>query len=70
MNPYGVIAVNPAKYLSVNYSTAMAYIGFVTSPEAQEIIGNYTVKGEQLFFPSALSEEPNFAQYVTMDYRK
>ncbi len=70
MNPYGVIAVNPAKYPSVNYSTAMAYIGFVTSPEAQEIIGNYTVKGEQLFFPSALSEEPNFAQYVPMDYRK
>ena len=64
MNPYGVIAVNPAVYPSVNYSMAMAYIGFVTSPRGQEIIGNYKVEGEQLFFPNALSEEPNFGQYV------
>lgn len=70
MNPYGVIAVNPAKYPSVNYSMAMAYIGFVTSPRGQEVIGNYTVKGEQLFFPNALSEEPNFSQYVPTDYRE
>ncbi|MCF7890076.1 substrate-binding domain-containing protein [Candidatus Bipolaricaulota bacterium] len=70
MNPYGVIAVNPAKYPSVNYSTAMAYIGFVTSPEGQKIIGNYEVEGEQLFFPNALSEEPNFSQYVPKDFRK
>ncbi|MFB6291189.1 MAG: substrate-binding domain-containing protein [Candidatus Bipolaricaulia bacterium] len=69
-NPYGVIAVNPAKYPSVNYSMAMAYIGFVTSPRGQEIIGSYEVKGEQLFFPSALSKEPNFAQYVPRDFRK
>jgi tungstate transport system substrate-binding protein len=70
MNPYGVIAVNPAKYPSVNYSMAMAYIGFVTSPRGQEIIGNYEVKGEQLFFPNALGEDPNFAQYVPEDFRK
>ena len=70
MNPYGVIAVNPAQYQSVNYSMAMAYIGFVTSPRGQEVIGNYTVQGEQLFFPNALSEEPNFSQYVPTDYRK
>lgn len=70
MNPYGVIAVNPAKYPSVNYSMAMAYIGFVTSPRGQEVIGNYTVKGEQLFFPDALSEEPNFSQYVPVEFRE
>ena len=70
MNPYGVIAVNPAKYPSVNYSMAMAYIGFVTSPKGQEIIGDYEIKGEQLFFPNALSEEPNFSQYVPADFRK
>jgi len=70
MNPYGLIAVNPAKYPSVNYSMAMGYIGFVTSPRGQEIIGNYEVKGEQLFFPNALSEDPNFAQYVPEDFRK
>lgn len=70
MNPYGVIAVNPAKYTSVNYSMAIAYIGFVTSPRGQEIIENYEVRGEQLFFPNALSEEPNLAQYVPEDFRK
>jgi len=69
MNPYGVIAVNPAKYPSVNHSMAMAYIGFATSPKGQEIIGNYSVKGEQLFFPNALSEEPNFGQYVPEEFR-
>ncbi len=70
MNPYGVIAVNPAKYPSVNYSMAMAYIGFVTSPRGQEIIGDYEVRGEQLFFPNALSEEPDFAQYVPEGFTK
>lgn len=68
-NPYGVIAVNPAKYPYRNYSLAMAYIGFVTSPEGQEIIKNYKMNGEQLFFPNALSEEPNFGQYVPADYK-
>ncbi|MEF8798807.1 MAG: substrate-binding domain-containing protein [Candidatus Bipolaricaulota bacterium] len=70
MNPYGAIAVNPAKHPSVNYSMAMAYIGFVTSPRGQEIIGNYMVKGEHLFFPNALCEKPNFSQYVPEDFRE
>lgn len=70
MNSYGVIAVNPAKYSSVNYSMAMAYIGFITSPRGQHIIGNYKVEGEQLFFPDALGEELDFGQYVPQDYQK
>jgi tungstate transport system substrate-binding protein len=64
INPYGVVAVNPAVHANVNYDLAIAYIGFVTSPRAQEIIGNYTANGQQLFFPEALSEHPNFQQYV------
>jgi tungstate transport system substrate-binding protein len=64
INPYGVIAVNPAVHENVNYDLAMAYIGFVTSPQAQDIIGNYTANGQQLFFPEALGEDPNFQQYV------
>lgn len=63
-NPYGVIPVNPAKYPELNYELAMAYVGFLTGPEAQGMIGEYTANGSQLFFPNALSEEPNFAQYV------
>jgi tungstate transport system substrate-binding protein len=64
MNPYGVVAVNPAVHENVNYDLAMAYIGYVTSPEAQDRISNYTIDGEQLFFPEALSEDPDFQQYV------
>ena len=67
-NPYGVMAVNPAKYDDVNYQAAMAYIGFLTSPQGQSMIENYTANGSQLFFPNAIAEEPNFAQYVPQGY--
>lgn len=53
-NPYGIIAVNPAKYSHVNYLMAMAFIGWVTSQEGQEIIRNYKKFGEVLFHPSAI----------------
>ncbi|SFB85197.1 tungstate transport system substrate-binding protein [Halobiforma haloterrestris] len=68
MNPYGIVAVNPAVHDHVNYDLAMAYIGYVTGPEGQEIIENYTSNGEQLFFPEALSENPNFRQYVPEEW--
>ncbi|MXV63368.1 solute-binding protein [Natronorubrum sp. JWXQ-INN-674] len=64
MNPYGIVAVNPAVHDHVEYDLAMAYIGYITSIEGQEIIEEYTSEGEQLFFAEALSEEPNFQQYV------
>ncbi|MDG5778818.1 substrate-binding domain-containing protein [Haloarculaceae archaeon H-GB1-1] len=67
-NPYGVMAVNPAKYSDVNYQAAMAYIGFLTSPQGQSMIENYTANGSQLFFPNAISETPNFQQYVPQGY--
>jgi tungstate transport system substrate-binding protein len=63
-NPYGVMAVNPAVHDNVNYQLAMAYIGFLTSPRGQDLIADYTANGEQLFFPRALSEDPDFQQYV------
>lgn len=63
-NPYGVIAVNPAHYPNRNYALAMAYIGYLTSPQAQHLIEAFTVQGESLFFPDALSQGPNFEQYV------
>ncbi len=54
-NPYHVMAVNPAKYPSVNYNLAMKYIDYVVSPEAQDIIRNYGKDkyGEALFVPAA-----------------
>jgi len=55
-NPYGIIAVNPAKYPKVNYILAMAYIGWVTSPEGQKIIREFGKDklGQPLFIPQAI----------------
>jgi len=50
-NPYGVIAVNPAKHPGINYADAMKFIEWVTSKEGQDAIAGYKVEGEQLFFP-------------------
>ena len=63
-NPYGVMAVNPGVHDNANYDLAMAYIGWITSPEAQAAIAEYESDGEQLFFPEAVSESPDFQQYV------
>jgi tungstate transport system substrate-binding protein len=63
-NPYGVMAVNPGVHENANYDLAMAYIGWITSPGTQEAIAEYQVNGEQLFFPRAVSEDPDFQQYV------
>jgi tungstate transport system substrate-binding protein len=67
-NPYGVMAVNPEVHSNVNYQAAMAYVGFLTSPEGQSMIANYTANGSQLFFPNALAEDPQFGQYVPQGY--
>lgn len=68
-NPYGIIAANPAVHEDRNYDLAMAYIGFVTGQEGQGVIENYELNGEQLFFPEALSEDPNYQQYVPEDWQ-
>ena len=55
-NPYGIIAVNPAKFPNANYVKAMALIGWVTSPEGQAIIREFGKEtfGEPLFYPLAI----------------
>ncbi|GAB7009140.1 substrate-binding domain-containing protein [Halorubrum trueperi] len=63
-NPYGIMAVNPGVHDNVNYDLAMAYIGWITGPETQDAISTYRVDDEQLFFPEAVSENPDFQQYV------
>jgi tungstate transport system substrate-binding protein len=52
-NPYGIIAVNPAKYKDINYQGAMQLIEWITSEEGQQKIASFKVDGQQLFFPSA-----------------
>jgi tungstate transport system substrate-binding protein len=63
-NPYGIMAVNPGVHEDTNYDLAMAYIGWITSPGTQSAIADYQVNDEQLFFPEAVSEDPDFGQYV------
>ena len=52
-NPYGVIAVNPAKHPHVKVKEAQRFIDWVTSPAGRAHIAAYKIGGEQLFFPSA-----------------
>jgi len=57
-NPYGIIAVNPAKHSHVNYVEAMALIGWVTSRQGQKIIKEFGKDkfGEPLFVPVAVPD--------------
>ncbi len=52
-NPYGVIAVNPAKYPDINFDAAMRFIDWLTSAQGQQAISEFKVDGKQLFFPNA-----------------
>jgi len=51
-NPYGIIAVNPARHPEVNYKGARLLIDWITSPEGQKRIASFKPGGQQLFFPS------------------
>ncbi len=53
-NPYGVIAVNPARYPDVNYQGAMTFLAWLTSPAGQNQIAAFKIDGESLFFPDAI----------------
>ncbi len=58
LNVYSAIAINPEKMPKTNIEIANNLINFLTSPEIQELIGNYGVKeyGMQLFTPCAAAE--------------
>lgn len=52
-NPYGVIAVNPARYKDVNFPGAMRFIDWITGTDGRRAIADFKVNGDQLFFPAA-----------------
>lgn len=53
-NPYGVIAINPEKYDTVNYDLAMNFIGWITSSTTQGLIGGFIhPSGQPLFVPNS-----------------
>ncbi|MBI5342683.1 MAG: substrate-binding domain-containing protein [Deltaproteobacteria bacterium] len=49
-NPYGVIAVNPARHPHVKHGLAMKFIEYLTGEEGRRIIADFKIDGEPLFF--------------------
>ena len=60
LNVYSAIAIDPEKNPNTNIEMANNLITFITSPEIQELIGNYGAEeyGMPLFTPCA-GAEPN-----------
>jgi tungstate transport system substrate-binding protein len=52
-NQYGVMLVNPAKHPSVKTALGEQFIDWLISPEGQQVIANYRINGQQLFYPNA-----------------
>jgi len=52
-NPYGVIAVNPAKHAHTKHELAIRFVQWITSPQVQKEIGAFGVEkfGQALFHP-------------------
>ncbi len=53
LNPYGVIAVNPAKHPNVKMELAQQFIDWLVSKEGQDAIAAFRINGQQLFMPNA-----------------
>ena len=51
-NPYAAIVVSPEKHAKINGLLAQRFVDFLISVEAQSIIDNYRIRGQQLFTPS------------------
>ena len=58
LNVYSIIAIDPEMHKKTKAEMAASLIKFITSPEIQELIGNYGVReyGMQLFIPCAGAE--------------
>jgi tungstate transport system substrate-binding protein len=52
-NQYGVMLVNPAKHPDVKKEMGQAFIDWLVSRAGQQAIADYTINGQQLFFPNA-----------------
>ncbi len=53
-NPYHIMAVNPDKHEHVEFELAKKYIDYITGPKGQQIIKDYQIAGQQLFYPDAI----------------
>jgi tungstate transport system substrate-binding protein len=53
LNPYALIAINPARYPDLNHAGAAKLIEWMTSERGQALIAAYKVNGQTLFNPVA-----------------
>jgi tungstate transport system substrate-binding protein len=52
-NPYGVLAVNPARHPHVRAAHAEKFVAWLSGPAGQAAIAGFRIQGQPLFFPSA-----------------
>lgn len=55
-NQYGIILVNPEKFPHVKKEYGQAFIDWIVSRDGQKAIADYTIGGQQLFFPDARAD--------------
>jgi len=51
LNPYGMILLNSTRYPNIRSDLAQKFLLFMISTQGQQLVANYTVNGQQLFFP-------------------
>jgi len=52
-NQYGIMTINPDLHPHVKHDLALIYIDFLMSDQGQQLIRDYRVNGEALFFPGS-----------------
>ncbi len=52
-NQYGIILVNPERHPHIKFDEAELFSSWLTSEVGQQAIAEFTLKGQQLFFPNA-----------------
>ena len=52
-NQYGIILVNKEKHPNVKADLGQQFVDWVISDEGQQVIADYKIDGQQLFFPNA-----------------
>lgn len=55
-NQYGIILVNPDRHAHIKYEQAKQFSDWLVSAEGQQAIADFTLHGQQLFFPNANQE--------------
>ncbi len=52
-NQYSIILVNPERHPHIKFEEAELFANWLASSEGQQVIAEFTLNGQQLFFPNA-----------------